>query len=242
MNKETELALKQLYDKYTMIQLTLFCLTEKRAGKWLKKGDTIYINELEDVKIIEDSNGKLRAVQISNDYSCPIDDEKIIDIINELRPKTKKVAKKKATPKKKDYKGVTYMDVFKRVADYLSETRYALYVGGDEEWEDCSEEDEVSMRVCDEDEDRDGEQWLNWDSVKDFLTKPLSGNHCNTNSDGCANIFESVACWESHRYKVELGSPYLIWLIDTIGELGKVNIKKCDTPEKLMKALDKAGL
>jgi hypothetical protein len=92
------------------------------------------------------------------------------------------------------------------------------------------------MKICDEEEDRDGEQWLNWDSVKDFLTKPLSG------SDGCANIFESVAFWESHRCKLELGRPYLIWLVDTIGELGKVNIKKCDTPEKLMKALDKAGL
>lgn len=244
MNKETEIRLKHLYDKYTMIQLTLFCLTEKRAGKWLKtkgKDGTIYINELEDVKIIEDSNGELRAVQISNDYSCPIEDGKIIDIINELRPKPKKVAKKEATPKK-NYKNATWLDAFKRVADYLGGTRYALYVGGDEEWEDCSEDDEVSMGVCDEDEDRDGEQWLHWDSVKDFLTKPLERNHCNTNSDGCANIFESVSFWESHRYKVELGSPYLIWLIDTIGELGKVDIKKCDTPEKLMKALDKVGL
>ncbi len=103
MNNDTKLALKQLYDKYTMLQLTLFCLTEERAGKWLKrKGNdgTIYINDLEDVKIIEDNNGELRAVQISNDYSCPIEDEKIIDIINELRPKTKKVAKKCATPEK----------------------------------------------------------------------------------------------------------------------------------------------
>lgn len=241
MNKDTKLALKQLYDKYTMIQLTLFCLTEKRAGKWLKKGDTIYINDLEDVKIVEDSNGKLRAVQMSNDYSCPIEDGKIIDIINELRPKPKKVVKKEAKPKK-NYKNATWIDVFMRVADYLDGTRYALYVGGDEEWEDCSEDDEVSMKVCDEDEDRDGEQWLKWDSVKDFLTKPLSGSHCNTNSDGCANIFESVACWEAHRYKVELGCPYLLWLIDNIGVLGKVDIKKCATPEKLMEALDKAGL
>ena len=102
MDTDTQLALKQLYDKYYMIQLMLFCLTEERASKWLKrkgKDGTIYINDLEDVKIIEDNNGDLRVVQISNDYSCPIEDGKIIDIINELRPKTKKVEKKKALDK-----------------------------------------------------------------------------------------------------------------------------------------------
>ena len=144
---------------------------------------------------------------------------------------------------KKNYKNATWIDAFKRVADYMGGSRYALNVGGVEDWDECSEDDEVAVCICDEEEDRDGEQWLNWDSVKDFLTKPLFEGHADTNTDGCANIFECVARWQSYnRYKLELGSPYLVWLIDTIGELGKVDIKKCDTPEKLMKALDKAGL
>ena len=49
---------------------------------------------------------------MSNDYSCPIDDEKIIDIINEIRPKQKKVAKKS---KKKSYK--VWFEVMGRYTD-----------------------------------------------------------------------------------------------------------------------------
>ena len=103
MSKKTESRLKLAYDKYTMLQLMLYSIISKN-GKWLKrkKDDIIFINDSEDVKIIEDSNGDLSAVQISNEYSCPITDPEIIDIINEIRlgfpnenhPKKKKVTKK----------------------------------------------------------------------------------------------------------------------------------------------------
>lgn len=213
MNKETELALKQLYDKYTMIQLMLFCLTEKRAGKWLKKGDTIYINELEDVKIIEDNNGDLRAVQISNDYSCPIEDGKIIDIINELRPK------KKAKPK--DYKGVTYMDVFKRVLDIMdNKTGYAPIA------DDIEDEENGEVDICIDD---DGFEHKYWTNVKAFV-----GGDPDESS-----IFDEVADLDSIYYK--LASRWDAEFCNSCRILGKVNVKD-NSPAGIMKALDKAGL
>lgn len=215
MNKETELALKQLYDKYTMIQLTLFCLTEKRTGKWLskKKDGTIYINDLEDVKIIEDSNGKLRAVQMSNDYSCPIEDGKIIDIINELRPK------KKATPK--NYKGVTYMDVFRRVLDIMDSK--TGYTPNDEEIED---EENGDVDIC---IDYDGNEHKTWTNAKAFV-----GGDPDEES-----IFQVVADLDDIYDK--LASRWDAEFCDSCRILGKVDVKD-NSPAGIMKALDKAGL
>ena len=233
MKKKTELALKQLYDKYTMLHLTLFCLTEKRDGKWLKrkgKDGTIYINELEDVKIIEDNNGILRAVQISNDYSCPIDDEKIIDIINEIRPKPKKVAKKskkkKAQPKKKDYNGVTYMDVFKRVVDIMhNKTGYAPYAG------DIEDEENGEVNI-----DLDEGEHKVWQNVRTFL-----GGWTEEDDDGyeTQSIFDLVDDLDM-RYE-KLASRWDAQFCDSCRILGTVYVED-NTPAGIMEALDKAGL
>lgn len=255
MDKKTEAKLHELQDKYNTLNQLLVALAGK-GGAW-NTDKALYEHWEEWVRVEEKEDGTLLVVSEAPegevDCSCTITDPELIELINKMRPKPKKLAKKKAEKKveKKNYKNATWMDAFRRVADYMGGTRYALNVGdldGEEEYSkpieesyaDCGEDDEVTMKVCDEEEDRDGEQWLNWDSVKDFLTKPLKGNHCNTNSEGCANIFESVAYWKMKEY--ELAYPCLNWLIDTIGALGKVNIKKCDTPAKLMKELDKAGI
>lgn len=213
MTTETELALKQLYDKYTMLQLTLFCFTEDRAGKWLKrkgKDGTIYINELEDVKIIEDSNGKLRAVQTSNDYSCPIEDGKIIDIINEIRPK------KKATPKK-----VTYMDVFKRVIDIMNDK-----TGFAPDADDIEDEENGEVDIC---IDYDGNEHKNWTNARAFVGGDLDEY----------SIFEVVANLDDIYDK--LASRWDAEFCDSCRILGKVKVED-NSPAGIMEALDKAGL
>lgn len=256
MNKKTQANLQEMVDKYNTLNQLVIALAGK-GGVW-NTDKALYEFWEEYVRIEEKEDGTLIAVSEApegeDDFSCTITDPELIELINEMRPKPKKSAKKKAEKKveKKNYKNATWMDAFRRVANYMGATRYALNVGDldgsdecakpiEEAYKNCTEDDEVSVQICDEEEDREGEQWLRWDSVKDFLTNPLEGR--NTNSKGCPNIFESVALWQSHnRYKLEMGSPYIVWLIDTIGELGKVNIKKCDTPAKLMKELDKAGI
>lgn len=167
-------------------------------------------------------------------------DEKVVEVYLDRKPKEKT---------KTD--GITYMDVFRRVAQYMGDNGYYLNVGevwGNEEMErpfeewydDCDEEnDRVSVTICDEEEDRDGEQWLSWNSVEDFLTATLNGHHANTNSEGCASIFEAVACWKANEYK--LAYPCLKWLLERIGKLAEVDVEN-PSPKGLMKQLDDLGI
>lgn len=166
-------------------------------------------------------------------------DEKVVEVYLDRKPKEKK---------KTD--GIAYMDVFRRVAQYMGDNGYYLNVGevdGEEEarrpfeewYDDCEEDDGVSVKICDEEDDREGEQWLNWDSVEDFLTATLNGHHANTNSEGCASIFEAVACWKANESK--LVYPCLKWLLERIGKLGEVDVEN-PSPTGLMKQLDELGI
>ena len=157
---------------------------------------------------------------------------------------------RKPKDEKKKAKDITYMDVFRRVAGYMADNGYYLNVGEvdgydemerpiEESYADCEESDNVSVKICDEEEDRDGEQYLLWDSVKDFLTATLAKHHANTNSESCASIFEAVACWKAHEYK--LVYPCLKWLLERIGKLAEVDVKN-HSPKGIMKQLDKLGI
>ena len=103
-----------------------------------------------------------------------------------------------------------------------------------EEWySGCEEDDFVSVRISDEGDE------LMWNSVEDFLTATLEEHHANPNRDGCASIFEAIACWEANEHK--LADRCLMWLVDKLGDLGWVSVEN-PSPAGLMKQLDDLGI
>lgn len=165
--------------------------------------------------------------------------EKVVEVYLDRKPKEKET-------------GTTYMDVLRRIANYMSDHGgYNLQVGEtnfDSEYEsssaledcfdDCKLEDGVSVQIGGEDDG--GEEWLGWDSVEDFCTADFDGNHhANTDTNDCVSIFELVSCWEGHYYK--LVSRPSAWFVDNLKKLAEVDTTNT-SPTALMKALDAAGI
>ena len=169
-------------------------------------------------------------------------DEKVVEVYLERKPK-----------EKKNTDGITYMDVLRRVAKYMYDLGRGYYLdvgevnGLDEmdsdkpssEWyDDCDEEDAVSLRIGDEDDG--GDMWLHWDSVEDFLTATFDGKHyANSDSNGCVSIFAAVKCWAGNYYK--LRDRPLVWVVDNLKKLADVSLEN-PSPEGLMKELDRLGI
>lgn len=221
MNKKQRKQLSQIQIRYSYTNDLLVAMLDESEGMWYANDDKIlFSNCAEGVSIVKGAYGALCIEHSSTpEIKVPINDPELIALIDEIRPKPKKVAKKsekkKATSKKKEY---TYMDVFKRVYDFMSHnTGFAP--------EDIeSEDDEVDICL-----DDDGNEHTTWTNAKAFV-----GGDENEES-----IFEVIADLDMKYDK--LASRWDAEFCNSCRILGKVNVKDT-SPAGIMKALDKAGL
>ncbi len=207
------------------------CYTAQRNGSYKKS--------------IHDKKQVLEAVGMSTHIIGAVSrfdfqDEKVVEVYLERKPK-----------EKKETNGITYMDVFREVVGYMADNGgYNVNVGETdytseselpfEEWfDDCDEEDGVSVQIGSEDDG--GEEWLSWNNIEEFLTATFDGKH-HANSDssgGCVSIFELVDCWNGNYDK--LVSRPSAWLVDNLKKLADVSLAN-PSPEGLMKELDRVGI
>lgn len=138
----------------------------------------------------------------------------------------------------KDYREVSYLDVFKRIADYLSGGDAYVNVGdvyATDVYEGCSTYDEIDIEddvVQIDIGDESGDCVLEWKCVKSFLT-------AETSEDGyLLNIFNLFEYW-NHKYE-RLDRCTAIFY-EKFKSLQ--NIKPKDfSPKGIMKCLDLNGI
>ena len=221
MNKKLKLRLRKLEQHYAnMHELLLSMLDDNDGGHWFANDERVlFSNATEGTSICQEPDGTLYLESSSAPESKEaITDQRIIDLINEIRPK-KKVAKKKAEPKK-NYKNATYMDVFKRVVGIMNDkTGFAPY-------DDIEDEENGEIDIC---TDYDGDEHKTWSNAKAFV-----GGDPEESS-----IFEEVADLDAKYEK--LASRWDAEFASSCRILGKVDVKDT-SPAGIMKALDKAGL
>lgn len=222
MNKKLKLRLRKLEQHYAnMHELLLSMLDDKDGGHWSANDEKVlFSNATEGTSICQEPDGTL-YLELSSvpEFKEAITDQRIIDLINEIHPKQKKVAKK-AQPKK-NYKNATYMDVFKRVVGIMNDK--TGYAPNDDEIED---EENYGVDICIDD---DGFDHKTWSNVKAFV-----GGDPEESS-----IFDVVADLDA-RYD-KLASRWDAQFANYCRILGKVDVKDT-SPAGIMKALDKAGL
>jgi len=207
------------------------CYTAQRNGSYKKS--------------IHDKKQVLEAVGMSTHIIGAVsrfdfNDEKVVEVYLERKPKEKK----------EKGNGPTYIDVLRRIAEYMSDNGgYNLMVGEmdydseinlatEEQFGECELEDGVSVQIGSEDDG--GDEWLGWNSVEDFLTADFDGkHHANSDTNDCVSIFKLVDCWNGNYYK--LVSRPSAWLVDNLKKLGEVSIDN-PSPEALMKELDRLGI
>lgn len=122
--------------------------------------------------------------------------------------------------------GVTYLDVFNRVKEYLEDN------GGYNP--EVDEDDGTVSMVMDD----DGMTYMYWDSIEDFLVAPWEDHHANFDQPGCAGIFEIAEFWDC---KYEKLTRWAAVFVDNCWKLASVDISN-KTPSALMEALDDAGI
>lgn len=132
----------------------------------------------------------------------------------------KERAKQKADEEKQKKSKIGYMDVFKRVADFLKKNGYTISTPKDEQ-------DPIVMKV--------GTNLLRWNNVKDFVSAGWHSHGC-WDSEGYISIFRVISYWTSKYYK--LAYPSLRKLVDKVGVLGKVS-EKAKVPVAVMRELNK---
>lgn len=234
MNKKKSIGLLELAlsTKYSIIQEILDSLKNKK-GKWWTEAESkaqpplwptkdskmIYTSHAANA-IVDDGDGTL-YVGDCGQYECPITDPELLELIDAIRPKQKKVAKKKKAQLKKNYANATYMDVFKRVVGIMNDK--TGYAPNDDEIED---EENYGVDICIDD---DGFDHKTWSNVKAFV-----GGDPEEPS-----IFEEVADLDAIYYK--LANRWEAEFAKNCRILGKVDVKDT-SPAGIMKALDKAGL
>lgn len=183
MNKKIQKQLDKLVDDYNIMTELVIALHSGR-GEWKKtKVGTIYEHFEEDVEVVANENGTLE-VKNSGDYSCPISDPAIINIINALAPKPK--AKKNQQPKLKEFQ-ITY-NVWGNHSDCLLSGTGTVA---------AKSEDEVAALV-----------------LKDFTEKDVLCDFEITNSEllhndeetPCWNVFYTVS--GKHGSYDGVGCPY----------------------------------
>lgn len=146
--------------------------------------------------------------------------EKIIDEGVESFEKRKAKAKQKADAEKQKKSKIGYMDVFKRVADFLKKNGYTISTPKDEQ-------DPIVMKV--------GTNLLKWNNVKDFVSAKSDPNR-NWDKEGYISIFRVISYWTSKYYK--LAYPSLRKLVNNVKVLGEVK-RNAIMPFAVMKELNR---
>ena len=206
MNKKMSMKLLELSIKYSIIQEIVDSLKNNKGRWWTEaeskaepplwptKESKIIFTSGKSNAIVDDGEGTLYFGDCGQ-FECRISDPELIELINAILPKTKKVAKK-------NYKNTTYMDVFKRVVDIMNDkTGYMPN-------EVKSEDEEIDICI-----DDDGDEHKTWSNVKAFV-----GGDPEESS-----IFEEVADLYAIYYK--LANRWEAEFAKDCRILGKVNVK-----------------
>lgn len=231
--KKISRELLELSIKYNIIHEILDSLKNKK-GKWWTESESkaepplwptkdskiIYMSRAN--AIVDAGDGTL-YVGDCGQFECPITDPELLELINAIRPKQKKVAKKKKAQPKNDYKNATYIDVFKRVCSYMTEN--TGFVPSIYEYnKDYDENTEVDICL-----DYDGMVHEGWCSVRGFV-----GGYEDEES-----IFETIDAYDCRYDKL---TRWYAEFCDACRSLKNVELTKDRTPAGIMKALDKAGI
>ena len=155
-----------------------------------------------------------------------VSDPELKDILDEGVKKVKEAkekAKQEADEAKQKKSKIGYMDVFKRVADFIRKNGYTISTPS-------NENDKVVMHV--------GKNILHWANVKDFVSAKFDGkHHANFGTEwNSPSIFTTVGLWTHKYYK--LAYPSLRKLVDKMKVLGEVS-ESAIMPFAVMKELNR---
>lgn len=129
-------------------------------------------------------------------------------------------AKQEADEAKQKKSKIGYMDVFKRVADFIRKNGYTISTPKDEQ-------SPIVMKV--------GTNPLRWNNVKDFVSAGWHSHGC-WDREGYISIFRVISYWTSKYYK--LAYPSLRKLVDKVKVLGEVS-EQAKVPVAVMKELNR---
>lgn len=182
--------------------------------------------EEREVATIHKSEGLLTEYYITiPDWKMKmeISDEDLKAILKEGVEKVKAAkakAKQEADGVKQKKSKIGYMDVFKRVADYIRKNGYTISTPKDEQ-------EPIVMKV--------GTVILKWNNVKDFVSAK-SDPHRDWDKEGYISIFRVISFWETKYYK--LAYPSLRKLVNKLQVLREVN-RNAILPVAVMKELNR---
>lgn len=137
-----------------------------------------------------------------------ISDDEMVAVLDEgvkMVKEQKLKAKLKADKERQKKSKITNMDVFKRVADFLTKNGYRITTPKDEN-------SEILMKC--------GTVKLWWHNLKDFVSADY-GEHGNWDDEGYISIFKVISYWRHKYYK--LCYPSLRTLVDKVGVLADVD-------------------
>ena len=137
-----------------------------------------------------------------------ISEQDLTDILDEGVAKVKeekKQAKQKADAERQKKSKIGYMDVFKRVAEFLKKNGYTISTPK-------NESEPIVMKV--------GTSILKWNNLKDFVSAGFGVHGC-WDREGYISIFNVISYWTHKYYK--LAYPSLRKLVDKVKVLGEVD-------------------
>lgn len=218
MTHKEEVRLNRLLAKIEAMRDIVLCL-QSELGRWDdgtgKKSLVFQVDkaEISDVCVKHQGtfDGKY-CIQIGGFKGkfnlTDTDLEKIIDEGVESFERRKAKAKQRADAERQKKSNVSYIDVFKRVSEFIKKNGYGINTPS-------KETDAVVMKI--------GKNILHWTNVKDFVSATFDGkHHANFGTEwNCPSIFATVGCWTRKYYK--LAYPSLKKLVDKMKVLGEVS-------------------
>lgn len=228
--RKEKVELNRLLMKLDGMRDVVLCLLSG-TGKWddgTGKGKMVFQSdkcEISDVRVFKRHDW-------SDNYSLRIGDSRIVyeitdeELVEVLNNGVKRVKEQKLKAKSKDDEErqkkskITNMDVFKRVADFLTKNGYHITTPKDENAE-------IIMKC--------GTVKLWWHNLKDFVSADY-GEHGDWDRDGYISIFKVISYWRHKYYK--LCYPSLRKLVDKVGVLADVD-EQAKVPVAVMDELNR---
>lgn len=230
MNHKEEVKLNRLLAKIDAMRDIILSLLSD-IGTWddgTGKNGLIYQvdkSEISDIRVTKSDGWEAKYVIRlgGTKIKFNLSDKDLIEVIDEgvkMVKKQKLKAKLKADEERQKKSKITNMDVFKRVADFLTKNGYRITTPKDEN-------SEILMKC--------GTVRLWWHNLKDFISADY-GEHGNWDDEGYISIFKVISYWKHKYYK--LCYPSLRTLVDKVGVLSDVD-ENAKVPVAVMDELNR---